>query len=134
MKNFRERIEEIYREHRGLFIMMILLAVLSLAFLIFSLATLSPSSAVVKVGYSDIGSFDGEDLTGMRSAGGYRDGSWGAMITFPVLAIIIGLVHNLIAMRLCARRGEGSAKAFILMSIVILVGAFIVLVRLLGEG
>ena len=134
MKNFRQSMGEIYREHRGLFIMMLLLAVLSLAFLIFSLINLSPSSAIVKVGYSDIGSFEGGDLTGMRSAGGYRDGSWGAMITFPILAVIIGVLHNLIAMRLCARRGEGSAKAFLLISMVILVGAFIVLIRLLGEG
>ena len=134
MKKFREIIEEIYREHRGLFIMMIVLGLLSLLFLIFSLVNLSPSSAIVKVGYSDIGSFEGEDLTGMRSAGGYRDGSWGAMITFPILAVVIGVLHNLIAMRLCKRRGEGSAKAFVLMSMVILVGAFIVLVRLLGEG
>ena len=134
MKKFRERIEEIYREHRGLFIMMILLSVLALAFLIFSLINLSPSSAIVKVGYSDIGSFEGDDLTGMRSAGGYRDGSWGTMITFPILAVVIGVLHNLIAIRLCARRGEGSARAFVLMSMVILVGAFIVLIRLLGEG
>jgi len=134
MKNFRERIEEIYREHRGLFVMMILLVVLALGFFIFSLATLSPSSAVVKVGYSDIGSFEGGDLVGMRSAGGYRDGSWGTMITFPILALIVAVVHNLIAMRLCKRRGEGAAKAFILISMVILAGAFIVLLRLLGEG
>ncbi len=134
MKNFRKQLGEIYREHRGLFIMMLILAVLSLGFLIFSLVNLSPSSAIVKVGYSDIGSFDGDDLTGMRSAGGYRDGSWGAMITFPILAVIIGLLHNMIAMRLCVRRGEGAAKAFILISIAILIGAFIVLLRLLGEG
>ena len=59
MKKFRGPIVEIYREHRGLFIMMIFLAVLAIAFLIFSLVTLSPSSAIVKVGYSDIGSFAG---------------------------------------------------------------------------
>ena len=134
MKKFRGPIVEIYREHRGLFIMMIFLAVLAVAFLIFSLVTLSPSSAIVKVGYSDIGSFAGNDLTGMRTAGGYRDGSWGAMITFPILALIIGFFHNLIAIRLCNRRGEGPAKAFVLMSLVILIGAFIVLLRLLGEG
>lgn len=134
MDKFRGQLKEIYTNQRGLFVMMIILAVLSLGFLIFSLVTLSPSSAVVKVGYSDIGSFAGDDLTGMRSAGGYRDGTWTTMITFPILAVIIGVFHNLIAIRLSKRRGEGAAKAFVLISMVILLGAFIVLLRLLGEG
>ena len=102
--------------------------------MIFSLVTLSPSSAIVKTGYSDIGSFAGDDLTGMRSAGGYRDGAWGAMFVFPILAVIIGLLHNMIAIRLYKRRGEGSAQAFLAMSFAILIGAVIVLAKLLGEG
>ncbi|MBR5621482.1 hypothetical protein IKW75_03330 [Candidatus Saccharibacteria bacterium] len=134
MKNLRENLRGIYREHRGLFIMMIGVMLVSFLFLIFSLATLSPSSAIVKTGYSDIGSFAGDDLTGMRSAGGYRDGAWGAMFVFPILAVIIGVLHNLIAVRLCNRRGEGAAKAFLSMSLAILIGALIVLIRLLGEG
>lgn len=134
MKNLGQYMGEIYREHRGLFVGMIMVAVLSLIFLVFSLVTLSPSSAVVKTGYSDIGSFAGDDLTGMRSAGGYRDGAWGNMLVFPILALIIGVLHNLIAVRLYKRRGESSAKAFLAISVAILVGAFIVLLRLLGEG
>lgn len=135
MKNsLLENLRSVYREHRGLFVMMIFVMLLSFMFLIFSLATLSPSSAIVKTGYSDIGSFAGNDLTGMRSAGGYRDGSWTSMFAFPMVALIIGVLHNLIAIRLCNRRGEGSAKAFLTMSLAILVGALIVLVRLLGEG
>ena len=134
MKNFKEHIGEIYREHHGLFVGMVLVAILSLIFLIFSLVTLSPSSAIVKIGYSDIGSFAGDDLTGMRSAGGYRDGTWVTMLAFPLLALIIGILHNLIAMRLCKRRGESSARAFLTISALILVGAFVVLLRLLGES
>ena len=134
MKNLKEYIGEIYREHHGLFVGMILVAMLSLVFLVFSLVTLSPSSAIVKNGYSDIGSFAGDDLTGMRSAGGYRDGTWVAMLAFPLLALIIGILHNLIAVRLYKRRGESSAKAFLTISALILVGAFVVLLRLLGEG
>ncbi len=134
MKNLRENLGEIYKEHRSLFIMMIGVLLVSMLFLIFSLATLSPSSAIVKTGYSDIGSFAGDNLTGMRSAGGYRDGSWGAMFVFPIFAVVIGVLHNLIAVRLCHRRGESSAKAFLAMSLAILIGALIVLIRLLGEG
>ena len=134
MKNFRKYMGEIYRGHRGLLILMSLLFLMSLAFFVFSLVSLSPSSAIVKVGYGDIGSFAGDDLTGMRLAGGYRDGSWVNMLTFSVLSVIIGVFHNMIAIRLYKRRGEGIAKAFVVISMFIIVGAFIVLMRLLSEG
>lgn len=134
MKNFREYMGEIYRGHRGLLILMSLLFLMSLAFFVFSLVSLSPSSAIVKVGYGDIGSFAGDDLTGMRLAGGYRDGSWANMLTFSFLSVIVGVLHNMIAIRLYKRRGEGIAKAFVIISMFVIIGAFIVLMRLLSEG
>ncbi|MBR2588836.1 hypothetical protein IKE84_00620 [Candidatus Saccharibacteria bacterium] len=134
MKDFGQNFRKIISEHRMLFALMILLALASLALLITSLVTLSPSSAVVKVGYGDIGSFAGEDLAEMRTAGGYRDGSWVDMVAFPILAVIIGVIHNLIAVRLFVRRGDNTAKAFIAISFLIVIGAFLVLFRLLGEG
>ncbi|MBQ3325786.1 hypothetical protein IJG79_01400 [Candidatus Saccharibacteria bacterium] len=134
MKNLKEDLRLIYREHRGLLMLMILLAVLSLIFLVFSLLTLSPSSAIVKVGYGDIGSFSGEGLAEMRTAGGYRDGGWASMLTFPVLAVIFGFLHNLLAVKLFKRRGENTAKAFIILTIALLLGATVVAIRLLGEN
>lgn len=134
MKHLRDSFGVIYREHRGLFLMQIALALMALALLIFSLISLSPSSAVVKVGYGDIGSFSGDDLTEMRTAGGYRDGSWANMLAFSILTLVIGVVHNLIAARLFSRRGEDIAKTFIIMSMLILIGLTVVLLRLLGEG
>ena len=134
MKNFRKYIAEIYKEHKGLLVLMSLLFLMSLVFFVFSLVSLSPSSAIVKVGYGDIGSFSGDDLTGMRLAGGYRDGGWGSMLTFSFLSVIVGVLHNMIAIRIYKRRGEGIAKAFVLISMTIIIGAFIVLMRLLSEG
>lgn len=134
MKNFRKYIAEIYKEHKGLLILMSLLFLMSLVFFVFSLASLSPSSAIVKVGYGDIGSFAGDDLTGMRLAGGYRDGGWGNMLTFSFLSVIVGVLHNMIAIKIYKRRGEGIAKAFVIISMSIIIGAFIVLMRLLSEG
>lgn len=134
MKNFRKYIAEIYKEHKGLLVLMSLLFLMSLSFFVFSLVSLSPSSAIVKVGYGDIGSFSGDDLTGMRLAGGYRDGGWGSMLTFSFLSVIVGVLHNMIAIRIYKRRGEGIAKAFVLISMTIIIGAFIVLMRLLSEG
>ena len=135
MKSLRKNLAEIYTGgHKGLLIVMAGLFLLSLSLFIFSLANLQPSSAIVKVGYGDIGSFAGDDLTGMRLAGGYRDGGWGNMLTFPILALIVGVLHNLIAVRIYKRRGEGIAKAFVVISMTVVIGAFIVLLRLLAEG
>lgn len=134
MKNFREYMGEIYRGHKGLLVLMSLLFLMSLVFFVFSLVSLSPGSAIVKVGYGDIGSFSGDDLTGMRLAGGYRDGGWGNMLTFSFLSIIVGVLHNMLAIRIYKRRGEGIAKAFVILSMFVIVGAFIVLTRLLAEG
>lgn len=134
MKKFGQYFKEIAKEHQGLLSLMAVLILMCLALFVVSLVTLKPSSAVIKVGYGDIGSFAGEDLTEMRTAGGYRDGSWVDMLAFPMLAVIVGIVHNFIALRLYAKRGDGSAKAFIVMSMVVIIGAFLVLFRLLGEG
>ncbi len=113
---------------------MIVLLLFAIGLLIFSLVTLSPSSAIVRVGYGDIGSFTGEDLSEMRTAAGYRDGSWAMMLTFPFFAMILGIMHNFIAVKLCKRRGEGSAKVFVASSIAIVIATFVVLIRLLGEN
>ncbi len=134
MKNFKQDLGLIYREHRGLLILMILLFVCSMIFFIFSIFNLSPSSAIVKVGYGDIGSFAGEGLTEMRTGAGYRDGGWANMLTFPMLAIIFGILHNLIAVKLFKRRGADTAKAFISLTFMLLLGALVVAIRLLGEN
>lgn len=134
MKNFSKILREIYQEHKGLFSLMVVLALVALVFLVFSLVNLKPSSASVNTGYGDIGSYSGEDLVEMQNGGGYRTGKWAVMLTFPLLALILGVMHNLVTMKLYERRGEGIAKAFAGMSILLVVVAFIVLVRLLGEG
>ena len=126
--------KEIWKKHRGLFYLMMLLAVVSLGLLIYGLLNLSPSSAVVKIGYSDIGSYESGTAETMRMAGGYRDGGWINMIAFPIMAIIFGAFHNLIAIKLYEKRGESTARVFVVMSIVLVIGAILIFTRLLGEG
>ena len=70
----------------------------------------------------------------MSAAGGYQDGAWTQMLAFPALAIIVGVLHNIIAVKLYKRRGPAEAKVFIARSIIIIIGAWITLGRLLGEG
>ena len=120
MKDFKEDIKKIYKDERLMLIMMILNFLVALALMIFSLIKLNPSSSVIKVGYGDIG--------------GYRDGSWTDLIAFPLLAILFGVLHNFIAVRIFHKRGAGMTKFFLITTTTLIIGAFIVLIRLVQEG
>lgn len=120
MKNFPEDIKKIYKEERLMFVLMLINIAAGLALLIFSIIKLNPSAAVIKTGYGDIG--------------GYRDGTWTEMLAFPLLAIVLGILHDFIAIRIYRKRGAGMTKFFLITTTVLIVGAFIVLVRLLKEG
>lgn len=130
----KETIGEIYRKHKKLFVLMVILLVLSLGLLVFSLLNLKISNSTVHVGYSDIGSYQGGDFTETKGTSGYVSGRWMDMLAFPVLAIILGAMHNFIAIKLYKRRGEASARVFVMMSILVLISAILVLWRLTGEG
>lgn len=120
MKYFKEDIVKIYQTERGVLLLMLLNLILSVALLIFSIIRLNPSASVVKIGYGDIG--------------GYRDGSWADMLAFPILAILFGVLHNLLAVKIFHKRGSGMAKFFLITTTALILGTFLVLIRLLGEG
>lgn len=120
MKTFKEDLIKIYQTERGIIIFIILNILLSIGLLVFSLINLNPSSTVVKIGYGDIG--------------GYRDGSWFDMFAFPLLAIILGFFHSFLALKIFHKRGGGMTKFFLLTTTALILGSFLVLIRLLGEG
>lgn len=120
MKDLKEDLISIYQSERGLLILMILNLLLSIILLVFSIINLNPNSAVVKIGYGDIG--------------GYRDGIWTDMIAFPLFAITLGFLHNLLTLRVFRKRGGGMAKFFAITTTALIMGAGLVLVRLLGES
>lgn len=120
MKNLKVKFIEIYREHRSLLALMMLVFVFAMGVFIFSLTKLDPTSAVVKVGYGDIG--------------GYRDGAWSNLIVFPTLMILFGVLHNFLAIKIYDKRGVGIAKFFLITTLMLIFGALIVLIRLSSEG
>lgn len=120
MKYFSEDIKTIYQTERMMLVLMCANLLGSLALMIFGIIHLSPASPMIKIGYGDIG--------------GYRDGSWTEMLVFPIIAIILGVFHNLIAIKIFHKRGGGMAKFFIITTSALIAGAFIVLVRLVKEG
>ena len=119
MKKYLEGITAIYRNERNLFILMVINFLGSIALLVLGIASLNTDAAIVTVGYGDIG--------------GYRSGSWVDMLVFPVLAVIFGIFHNFIAIKIFHRRGAGMAKFFIIITTSLVVGSFIVLLRLTGR-
>ncbi|MDO4508283.1 MAG: hypothetical protein Q4B65_02805 [Candidatus Saccharibacteria bacterium] len=120
MKYFAEDLKKIYKNEHFMLALMILNLIASIILIVVSLLNLNPESAIVKVGYGDIG--------------GYRDGSWMDFLTFPLLGLIFGVFHNLIALVVFHKRGAGMTKFFLLTTSALILGSFIVLIRLLGEG
>lgn len=120
MQIFKEDFAKIFQTERGLLIIMAFNLLISVALIIFSVVNLNPNASVVKVGYGDIG--------------GYRDGTWLDMLAFPILALIFGVFHGLLAVRIFHKRGSGMAKFFLLATTMLIFGTFLVLIRALGEG
>lgn len=130
----KETLGDIYKNHRRLFVMMMILMILSIGLLVFSLLNLKISNSTVHVGYSDIGSYQGGDFAENQGSSGYVSGRWIDMLAFPVLAVTLGVLHNFIAIKLYKNRGEASARVFVLISILVLISTILVLWRLTQEG
>ena len=120
MKNFKDNLITIYQSERGILILMILNLLLSIGIIIYTIINLNPNLAVVRTGYSDIG--------------GYRDGSWNSLLVFPVLLVVFGIFHNLLALRIFEKRGGGMTKFFLLTTTTLILGTLLVFIRLLGES
>ena len=129
MKELIATFKEAYQKERSLVVFQVLLLILSLAFL-----NLQPNASIVKISYGDIGRYQGGEWSSMANSGGYHDGSWQAMLIFPILALTLGVLQNLLALRIFEKKGAAVAKMFICISLGILVLGFLVFIRLLGES
>ena len=120
MKTFKADFINLYRSDRIAIIIMIFNLLLSIGLAIFAIVNLNPNTAVVKIGYGDIG--------------GYRDGAWFDLLAFPILSLTFGVLHGFLALRIFHKRGNVMAKFFLLISTALILGTLLVLIRLLGEG
>ncbi|MBQ2639112.1 hypothetical protein IJF91_03580 [Candidatus Saccharibacteria bacterium] len=134
MKKIVESFKEIFEQHKGVIAAMAVLLVVSIALLIFSLLNLGSNTTVVKTSYGDIGRYQGGEWSSMANSGGYHDGVWAERFAYPLLAIIFGVLHNLLAIKLYEKKGASMAFLFIILSIVLVISTFVVFGRLLGEG
>lgn len=120
MQIIKEDFLKIYQTERGILAFMILNLLFSVALIVLACVNLNPNASVVKIGYGDIG--------------GYRDGSWIDFLAFPLLALVFGIFHSFLALRIFHKRGSGMAKFFLVTTTVLILGTFLVLIRTLGEG
>lgn len=119
---------EIVREQKGLLAAMIGLLVMSLILLVIALVTLRPQTTVVITGYGDVYG----ELAGLT--GGYRRESWLNMLAFPILALLFGVVHNFLAVRVYQKYGRDAALVLVVVTMLLVVATALVIFRLLGEG
>ena len=133
MKDIGAGLKKIFREEKGLLAMMLVLFVMGVVLVLHTLLHFKAGGTTMYIGYSDVGEFTGGDPLSLWSSGGYRTGGWAEMAVFPILGVILGVLHNLFAVQAFRRRGKGFAMAVVIISIVIAVGAFVLLLRLLGE-
>ena len=119
---------EIVREQKGLLAAMIGLLAMSLILLVIALVTLRPQTTVVITGYGDVYG----ELAGLT--GGYRRESWLNMLAFPILALLFGVVHNFLAVRVYQKYGRDAALVLVVVTMLLVVATALVIFRLLGEG
>lgn len=119
MKSMKEAFRRMYFEDRGVIMFMIAVFVCSAGLFVFSLTKLNTPNPVVKIGYGDIG--------------GYRDGTWSSLLVFPILACVYGFLHNLLAARIYEKRGAGMTNFFLITTMILIFGTFLVLIRLSSE-
>ncbi len=119
--------KEVSRKQKGLMMAMGAVALMSVALLVFSFTALRPQNTVVIVGYGDVYG----EIAGI--SGGYRRDSWVNMLAFPILAVVFGVVHNLLILRVYRRYGKDTALMVAVATMLLIVGTFVILLRLLGE-
>lgn len=134
MKDLAKDLKEVYVKHRTMFTLMVVVAVFSIVLFIYSIVNLHPNASVVKVSYGDIGRYQGGEWSSMSNSGGYHDGPWQAMLVYPMFALLFGILHNVIALRIFRKKGDKIANIFLAVTIALILFATLILWRLLGEG
>ena len=100
MKAIAENFKKIFESHKMLLASQILLLLVSIALFVFSMLNLGSNATVVKTSYGDIGRYQGGEWSSMANSGGYHDDVWTERFAYPLLAVVFGILHNLIAIKL----------------------------------
>lgn len=133
MKDIGAGFKKIFREEKGVLAMMVLLFVMGMLLIFHTFFHFKAGGTTMYIGYSDIGGFSGGDPLSLWNSGGYRTGGWTEMAVFPILGVVLGVLHNLFAVQAFNRKGKGYVVLVLVISMLVAAGAFVLLLRLLGE-
>jgi len=131
MKEIGLGFKKIFKEEKGLLFLMGGLFILGLILIVHPFLNFKTGATTLYIGYSDIGSFSGGEFLSLWNSGGYRTGDFSAVLVFPVIGLVIGVLHNFLAIQIFNRRGKGYALTFLLISLLIGAIVFGVLLRLI---
>jgi len=120
MKELAEDFKSIAKKDRNLFWWMTIDFLLSLWLFLIPFFNINSGVGRRPVWYSDITSY-------------HRDGEW-YLISFSIIAVVLGIGHILLAARLYSKRGKDIARLFLAISIIIAIIGIRFLLNILGEG
>lgn len=121
MKELAEEIKTIWKKDRGLFWWIAAQFLIAAVLFILPIINLNPSRPKIYVRYSDISK-------------GYYPSAWWYLISFSIIAVTLGIGHNLLSVKLYTKRGKDIARLFLGVSIVITIIAIKFLLSIIGEG
>lgn len=121
MKELAEEIKTIWKKDRGLFWWMAVQFLIATVLFVLPIINLNPSKPKVYARYSDI-------------SNGYSSDDWWYLISFSIIALTLGISHNLLSIKLYTKRGKDIARLFLGVSVVMTVIAIKFLLSIIGEG
>ena len=121
MKELAEDFKAIWKKDKSLFWWMAAQFIISVWLFLLPIINLNPNRPKVWARYSDI-------------SNGYAQSDWWYLISFSVIAIVLGIGHNLLSVKLYGKRGGDIARLFLGVSIMITIIAIRFLLSLVGEG
>jgi hypothetical protein len=121
MKDLAEDFKAIWKKDRRLLWWMAAQFAISVWLFLLPIINLNPNRPKVWARYSDISS-------------GYAQSDWWYLVSFAIIAIVLGIGHNLLSAKLYSKRGGDIARLFLGVSIMITIIGIRFLISLIGEG
>ncbi len=121
MKDLAEDYKAIWKKDRGLLGWMAVNFLLNLWLFLMPIVNLNSSHPKVWARYSDVST-------------GYQQSDWWYLISFSIIAVVLGVGHILMSARLFTKRGKDIARLFLGVSMAITIIALRFLMSILGEG
>ena len=113
--------QKVYRKQRDVFISMIILFIMNLVLFLTPIFNLNATLPKIRVRFSDV--YDKV----------FDQAGWYYLLTFSILAVVIGLGHNFIAARIANKQGKHLAQIFLVLSMLVTAFAICFLFKILSE-